>query len=1046
MTRHNLIVAIALLGTSWAVSVHGKDTMPSMTDQEVRAMVSQRAIDAVNEISQRRRLNRFFPNYQHPNHGFLVDVVNSRRGNLTFLNRDLVAVADLPIVFGRVYDSTITNDLDGFGKGWKITLTESLRIDNNELVYTDANHSRYKMRVTPSGAIVSGDDSPGLNGRVTGERVVLTGEATTRTFFVRRGVGRLERVEDKFGNLVEFEYVSGRLVSVQSSSGLSIKIGHTEGGLISDVAASDGRSLSFDYNDKDQLESVVSNGRTLWSYHYDKSERLATVIDANGVMVLRVRYSADGKVSHVEKSSELRDFRYSGVTTFVDRPGRGESAILHSESGRAIGHIDPFGNEFRLSTRGGARRGVLELGGAPIVRYSESIDGKLRTFSAMRNDGEWDAAVLKYDKSGRLREVARSSSDSSTFRYYRNGLLRTKSTAEGTANFRWSRSGRLTAVGFDGEETVDLESNDSGLVTAARYRDGNEVRFHYDDRNGLEAIEHSGEGRVDFDNNEHGFRQAEKHSLGDLVEFSYDANGNLTSHSVTRSDETVTDIYHLGDWNELKSISSSSGSVISFEYDELGSVRDVSVLDRSLHVDYDRLRRISEITVDGNSVYKNDYADDPFLAIGEIQAADSRTFEIYLQRYPGFGVFGSKTELIDNRAVASDYPLLKYDADKDRIVVLPLESLEPDYLTIGSLNRRQLLVSANDEHAPNLTRLLRPSNVLFIPPEYRSVNCLFCNGVVIAHAFTVNGSGSPSLNTGQVGTFDSSATTVDCDGTVTVETTYGDGASDLKLTFGPLPSASESHAYTSAGSYTAESLVTCVCSIFAYSFESLGVNVAPAPTPITIRLTFDDGPTSAGAHNSRKVITALGIAGIESTFFVQTHVPNRGGHPQGIVTMNLAIAGGSNIMVHTGSDADSVRHTIRVGLPPYAGGANALESDLIRAKSRIAGLAGGAVPPYVRAVEGVVNAAVLATYADQGLVHKLWDVDSGDSTPGADFASISAQLTTQLTAEVLSGNTDIVILFHDIHARTADNMAAYIALINQLIPTLGNYTVEYEKL
>lgn len=119
---------------------------------------------------------------------------------------------------------------------------------------------------------------------------------------------------------------------------------------------------------------------------------------------------------------------------------------------------------------------------------------------------------------------------------------------------------------------------------------------------------------------------------------------------------------------------------------------------------------------------------------------------------------------------------------------------------------------------------------------------------------------------------------------------------------------------------------------------------------------------------------------------------------------------------------------------------------MILAKSRIGGLAGGTVPSLVRAPEGDLDPAVLASYANQNVTHQGWDVDTGDSSAGSNFASISAALVAGLTTRIIAGDRDIVILFHDIHSRTADNILAYMTIIETVTQSLGNFSVVYEKL
>ena len=70
----------------------------------------------LNDLSARRRTTTMFPNPQSVFAGVQENFVNTSTGALTFLVRDLVRVGGMPIVMGRVYDSTLTGGSD-FGPG-----------------------------------------------------------------------------------------------------------------------------------------------------------------------------------------------------------------------------------------------------------------------------------------------------------------------------------------------------------------------------------------------------------------------------------------------------------------------------------------------------------------------------------------------------------------------------------------------------------------------------------------------------------------------------------------------------------------------------------------------------------------------------------------------------------------------------------------------------------------------------------------------------------------------------------------------------------------
>ncbi len=76
-------------------------------DEVNSAEFENRTLGYLNELSARQRLTTVFPNEQSPFYGVQLNYVNVGEGNLTFLMRDLVRGARLPIVVGRVHDSRI---------------------------------------------------------------------------------------------------------------------------------------------------------------------------------------------------------------------------------------------------------------------------------------------------------------------------------------------------------------------------------------------------------------------------------------------------------------------------------------------------------------------------------------------------------------------------------------------------------------------------------------------------------------------------------------------------------------------------------------------------------------------------------------------------------------------------------------------------------------------------------------------------------------------------------------------------------------------------
>lgn len=215
---------------------------------------------------------------------------------------------------------------------------------------------------------------------------------------------------------------------------------------------------------------------------------------------------------------------------------------------------------------------------------------------------------------------------------------------------------------------------------------------------------------------------------------------------------------------------------------------------------------------------------------------------------------------------------------------------------------------------------------------------------------------------------------------------------------------------------------------------------------LPILLTFDDGPHAQdGAQNNTLQIVQI-LAnnstkdGIVGAFFVQTHsVAGRLGTARGRQVAEFAYLHGCPIAIHTGSDTDHTLHTSRVMAPAYdsnadgaVDGLNGLESDLIRAKLRIASIT-GTPPTFVRAVKLERNDAVNSTYLRVGLKHigvNVYSKDNADPRPTAD--TVRATLTTgpHSVAHAISSNAPhLIVLFHDVNGITADNLESYIGSI-----------------
>ncbi len=233
----------------------------------------------------------------------------------------------------------------------------------------------------------------------------------------------------------------------------------------------------------------------------------------------------------------------------------------------------------------------------------------------------------------------------------------------------------------------------------------------------------------------------------------------------------------------------------------------------------------------------------------------------------------------------------------------------------------------------------------------------------------------------------------------------------------------------------------------------------PPHKRVRIYVSFDDGPHSVTLGTGRnytegimKTLASNSVQdGIKAMFCVQTHVKNRGSDLNGQALIRRMSEMGHVVAIHTGSAADHVNHIGRAVYPAYDAngdgevdvkdGKNALESDMIRAIDRIEILA-GKVPKYVRPTYGRHNTATEAVYSRQGLRMILWDVDSADSLGRYSAGKeIAAHLRGRIRREIQKGETEILVLFHDIKNATCTYFDDYLIAIYEGAQDAGKFAI-----
>jgi YD repeat-containing protein len=548
-------------------------------DPKASADFASIALHYLNELSARRRLTTVFPNEQSPFYGVQMNYVNVGKGNLTFLVRDLVRLDHVPIVFGRVYDSS-KSDASDFGQGWKLSVAESLRSGPNGLEYVDASNAVYALQTDGARVWSPHPHITGItHGRFTPAQVVLEVADLTKTFEKFDNRFRLVEVRNRSGHSISLSYAGDAVRRIASSGGRFVDILRDSTQRIVGATDDTGRTVRYHYDGSGRLSGSQDLASAAFQFSYDDSGYLTELTDPRGVVVLTARFDQAGKPNAVASQYDAMTYGYeAGSSTLVTNAMQQAARLAARNRTYATVQISPasidieFDRDLHISS--------LTFDGAPVAR-AQYAAGRLVSVGT-QIAGIRRTRHFNYDGRGRLLRVSENGRPIARYGYDAAGNVVLGADASGERRYRYERTGSLVGTEIDGFrltfgtngrgmiERVDWASghgdptHDHGVRSSA-YAEGQPVSLDisYGDTDRVEAIEFNAPNqsiRSDFAYTARGFRESGRYDLLEptgqpTISFSYDAVGNLTEWTYPGRYGRPHPIQHtVGSLNQVQAI------------------------------------------------------------------------------------------------------------------------------------------------------------------------------------------------------------------------------------------------------------------------------------------------------------------------------------------------------------------------------------------------------------------------------------------------------------------------------------------------------------
>lgn len=428
---------------------------------------------------------------QPPYSGFVDDPICLANGNFLLRDGDLAVAgvaSSLSIV--RTYNSR--DQRPGvFGPGWTSLVDVALAVEERRITFRGPDGGGCVFEQL--------DDGTWIGGR----RRRLTLSATAGTGWeVREGHERAWRF-DAEGTLAGFTAI-GADVAVERAQDEVRFADRTSGRwvvyrlhpvhrLVTSAASSDGREVAYERDGAQRLVAARRDNGDV-TYEHDDLGFLATVTDADGIVVCRNVYDSAGRVlSQVEQHGRQTSYEYrpDGVSIVTAADGAPPNVMVHDRRGRMTAMIDGLGNTMRIAYDDDDNivQVVDRTGATTRFEHDERGNVVRRTDpDGLTHQCEWDdldrlvaeidraGGVTRYVYEGDLREPVRLvQADGSEVHLTLDptGLPTSVTDADGVEfRMEWNRDGLLDVVTDPLGGRITFEYDSAGHATRASSPDG----------------------------------------------------------------------------------------------------------------------------------------------------------------------------------------------------------------------------------------------------------------------------------------------------------------------------------------------------------------------------------------------------------------------------------------------------------------------------------------------------------------------------------------------------------------------------------------------
>jgi RHS repeat-associated protein len=447
----------------------------------------------------------------------------------------------------------------------------------------------------------------------------------------------LKSVSDRFGNTSTLTYNAGLLSQIASSSGRWLSFTYNSNNQISAVSDNSGRGVNYAYDSAKRLITTTFADGTTERYTYDAANNMRTVVDRRGMTMVTNAYDGNQRVSqqtYADGSTYQFAYTLSGSTVTATDVTDGRGNVKHlafDAAGYPVSVTRASGTAQAQTTTYTRNAGELvtsvvdPLGRTTTLTYNDAGDVLTRMFLA----GTPEAATYSYTYTSDSHQVASVTDplgNSAAYAYTQGCLTSATDPLGHTTTITCDSSGKPVSVvdALGHRTTLNYVGNDLQSITDPLNRT---TELTLDNLGRTIAVRDPSDRltRVSYDSSDRVTQSVD--ALGQATAYAYDDKGNLLS--VTDPDGGVTQ-YGYDERNRPTSRTDALTHAESWTYDAQGNVD--SYTDRKgqvAHIQYDALNRPTQITdADGHTTTASYDAGNRLITVADSQSgAITRSYD-----------------------------------------------------------------------------------------------------------------------------------------------------------------------------------------------------------------------------------------------------------------------------------------------------------------------------------------------------------------------------------------------------------------------------------